>query len=375
MLRPLITSIALALLLSAHATDRVVGPSGTYNTISSAVAASSDGDRVLVASGNYAESIYLSKSLSILPLVEGTKYTLAGSLQFQNADGRSITVSGIRIFGNVTRSGSYATRTEIRILDAYTRSCLLDEPAIRVEFFRDTVDGEIRFSSGTIAGCLLTGQPLSATIAKLQGTTVLPEANWIVGNQFGSSTGTKKAILVTSLATFHVENNVFIDNGSGSSAVDLALPTEQMGEASTILNNSFIKMTAENLPAVVNSTGVLLNLVMKNNAFVRFSGGMINNVSFWPQLSQSNNVGASPTWLSLVTGQPVNGSPLINAGDPDPRYLDLDLTTNDVGCYGGSNSRANFTTGMGGAVVGFMQAPRVVAQGEAVNINATGFDR
>ena len=136
-----ITSCFLLLAaMSTNATDRVVSPNGTYNTISSAIAASSDGDRVLVASGNYAESISLSKSLSILPLVEGTKYTLAGSLQFQNADGRSITISGIRIFGNVTRSGSYATRTEIRILDAYTRSCLLDQPATSVEFYRDTVD-------------------------------------------------------------------------------------------------------------------------------------------------------------------------------------------------------------------------------------------
>jgi hypothetical protein len=88
-----------------------------------------------------------------------------------------------------------------------------------------------------------------------------------------------------------------------------------------------------------------------------------------------NQVVSGLSGFDLATGQLTPGSPLIDAGDPDPRYLDLDLTRNDLGCYGGSNSRANFTTPMGSAVVGFMQAPRVVAQGDAVNINAIGFDR
>ena len=63
--------LALAIAASAHATDRVVSPSGTYNTISSAIAASSDGDRVLVEPANYTEDVLLGKSLSILCNQEG----------------------------------------------------------------------------------------------------------------------------------------------------------------------------------------------------------------------------------------------------------------------------------------------------------------
>jgi hypothetical protein len=96
--------------------------------------------------------------------------------------------------------------------------------------------------------------------------------------------------------------------------------------------------------------------------------------SKWP-LAKATIWWSPPSAVDPGSGAPTAGSPLIDAGDPDPRYLDLDLTRNDVGCYGGSNSRANFTTPMGGAVVGFMQAPRVVSQGDAVNISATGFDR
>jgi len=90
---------------------------------------------------------------------------------------------------------------------------------------------------------------------------------------------------------------------------------------------------------------------------------------------ESNNLAVPLAQLDLNSGVPLSSSALIDGGHPDPRYLDLDLTTNDVGCYGGSNSRANFTTPMGSAVVGFLQAPRVVSQGEDVNITTTGFDR
>jgi len=88
----------------------------------------------------------------------------------------------------------------------------------------------------------------------------------------------------------------------------------------------------------------------------------------------TNNL-APTSWINTSTGEALLGTPLIDAGDPSPRYLDLDLSINDVGCYGGSHSRANFTTPMGSAVVVHMRAPRVVAQGEPLIISVVGFDR
>ena len=143
-------------------------------------------------------------------------------------------------------------------------------------------------------------------------------------------------------------------------------------EPSSVTNNTFYRSTAASLPTIAGY--VTYSYVdIQNNAVVGDTGPLVT----WPSQkgALSNNLYAAPSWINTATGQPTLGSPLINAGHPGLRYLDLDLTTNDVGCYGGSNSRANFTTGMGSAVVGFMQAPRVVAQGQTVNINAVGFDR
>lgn len=129
----------------------------------------------------------------------------------------------------------------------------------------------------------------------------------------------------------------------------------------TVLNNTLYQTGSSN-----PTTGIsyVPNILARNNALITYGvqGGGYN-----PMVTLLD--------IDPATGGPSPGSPLIDAGDPDPRYLDLDLTRNDAGCYGGSNSRANFTTAMGSAVVGFMQAPRVVAQGDAVIISATGFDR
>ena len=88
----LITGASVA--FNALATDRVVSPSGTYNTISSAIAASDDGDMILVQSSTYNENIALTKSLSILPLVEGSRYTVVGSGAVAMTNGGRVLISG-----------------------------------------------------------------------------------------------------------------------------------------------------------------------------------------------------------------------------------------------------------------------------------------
>lgn len=366
--------IALALASSANATDRVVSPSGTYNTISSAIAASSDGDRVLVQPGIYPGFFSLSKSLTILPAVEGSRYTVNGSISLTNFNGKSVAISGARIIGGITYSGPCDQLTQVRLADCYTYTCDLDEPALRLELYRDTISGEVRLSSGTIAGCTFRTAPFMGTMIQVRGLSLLTEEVWIVGNVIGHITENTPGIAVSTPVPFHIENNFIAENAGSSSAISIELTAGNQNATSTIINNSFFKATPAALFAIANVGGWSFNLIAKNNAYFGYTSGLVQT-AFWSQLIASNNLQGDYYSMNSSTGQPVPLSSFINAGDPDPRYLDLDLTVNDVGCYGGSNSRANFTTPMGGAVVGFMQAPRVVAQGESVNINAVGFDR
>lgn len=369
-------SLCLILLLWANtsqATDRVVSTSGTYNTISAAVAASADGDRVLVEPGNYPEVVAISRSISLLCNQEGARFSVQ-QLRLSGADGKTILVSGMRALDNVAKVGSYTSRTTLRMVDSYARTVQLVDPNIRVELFRDTVQSIIIASSAMVVGCHVPAVAGTAAAILISGVSALPDEVHIVGNAIGYLY--RGSIGVSSDVLFHVENN-FITVGTGSeSAVSITRTGPLATPRSEIVNNTFYKPSATAAAfAVDNVSLVTFGLLLKNNAMINFTGGLITGPGSWVQLVQSHNAFAAASWINTATGAPSNGSPLIDAGDPDPRYLDLDLTRNDAGCYGGSNSRANFTTPMGSAVVGFLQAPRVVAQGEPVNISVIGFDR
>lgn len=379
--------LSLLLLMFANgdlfATDRVVSVTGTYNTISSAVAASADGDRILVEPGVYNESITLSKSISLHPNVEGGRYTLNGGLLLNAVDGRTITVSGMRILEGLSMTGALTTLTTVRIVDSYVPAIDLVDPFVRLEMYRDTVLARVRFSAGHVIGSTIIGTSFSGSgVVELVGPTALSGNVQIIGNKIGQPAvqAGVYGVFVNSKTVWHIENN-FVQVRDIGSAIGLALPAHPYTTACTIDNNTLFTDSStppgpSGFATAVDPFGsTAFNLSTANNAYVGFPDGWIVTTPGWDELRQSSNLACLAGNIDTSSGGALPGSTLIDAGDPDPRYLDLDLTRNDVGCYGGSNSRANFTTAMGSAVVGFMQAPRVVTQGDPVNISATGFDR
>lgn len=368
------TFYALLALCSLHcvsANDRVVGPTSLYNTISMAIAASSDGDRILVEAGTYNEYLTISKSLTIQSQLEGGRYNVLRGVRVDTAAGKVIVLSGIRTT-TVEVTGGYSLGTVVRIFDSRIERCDAVEPRIRVELYRDTVVNNVVVSSCSAYGCVFGGTAESYTGIVFVGSTALPNACDIIGNSFGTPSAESLLGLATS-TVFHFENN-FV-RMSAASTINIIRSHNMGGPASTITNNTFylVYPLGQHQIALVDS-GLTDMIVARNNVTVGWQY-LFGPIPPGTVLDAAYNLYGAPSWINTSTGGPANGSPLINAGDPDPRYLDLDLTRNDAGCFGGSNSRANFTTGMGSAVVGFMQAPRVVAQNQPVNINAVGFDR
>ena len=313
--------------------------------------------------------------MSILPNIEGGRYTVKALAYLGLASGGSITLSGIRLTAGILTELTHTVRTDLVIVDSYVETFALTDPYVRVDLYRDSLGSGGSASSLRLIGCHVYGDFNTGASVAVSGATLLPDELEIIGNSIGVPTG-GTGVYITSTRVFHVENNFIRTNPSATSAVTFSRTGNYGGAPSTVINNTFYKHVAQAAVAVSNS-GPLSPLVLKNNILVGFNDGVSSpTAANWPSLSSDHNVQTSASSIDVSTGQPLNVSLLlINAGDPDPRYLDLDLTTNDVGCYGGSNSRANFTTPMGSAVVGFMQAPRVVSQGDAVNINAVGFDR
>lgn len=376
-----ITSCFLLLAaMSANATDRVVSVNGTYNTISSAIAASSDGDRILVEPGTYNENLQLDKSISLLPNQEGGRYTVTGTYVrlVPGSTPRTISITGMRkTTGSLqTYAGGGGSRLHVQLLDCFVLSADFGTVASQyIELYRDTLGQKLTLMNGRVVGCTFGGGTYSGSLLQVNGGSAEPDHLEIIGNQFlptNNGASTPYIIDVTVDKEFHIENN-FIGNNTTTANFLRIQGAPPIGTPTCTVNSNTFYRSASSANTVIYSLMSIVTVDLVNNVSIGNTGTFID----WQFRSgkTSANLLAAPSWINTTTGQPSLGSPLIDAGDPDPRYLDLDLTTNDAGCYGGSNSRENFTTPVGSAVVGFMQAPRVVAQGEPVNISATGFDR
>lgn len=352
---------------SIRATDRVVSANGLYPTIGEAVLASSDGDRVLVEPGTYREELTISKSLTLLSNVEGSRFTVTGTARISEASGKTITIGGARLFGYLLKDGVCTERTEVRVVDSYVPYIDMVDPYVHLTLLRDSIIGQVLLSSGDVIGNHVLGAAGFAAAVFVQGQTQLSDDIRVIGNSLGAGLP-GLGISIASDLRFDVENN-YVRSPAGYPGLVVQRSGTYTGAMCRVLNNTFYRSTSSNTSAATATNVNAFTVIARNNAIIGYTQGMGIGESHY------SNVTTTAASIDLNSGGAANASPLINAGDPDPRYLDLDLTTNDVGCYGGSNSRANFTTPMGGAVVGFMQAPRVVAQGETVNISATGFDR
>jgi hypothetical protein len=97
-----------------------------------------------------------------------------------------------------------------------------------------------------------------------------------------------------------------------------------------------------------------------------------------PPAAQQNFSSSTAVAANFNTDGVFSGTANINMGNPINTQLDLNLTRNDIGAYGSSNSLENFLpvmTNPESARVNFVTAPRVVSQGGVVNIQAFGFDK
>lgn len=67
----------------------------------------------------------------------------------------------------------------------------------------------------------------------------------------------------------------------------------------------------------------------------------------------------------------------VNAGNPAVQYTDLDLTRNDAGHYGGSNSWANYFPADNGGKpqVNYFTAPRTILSTSTLNVSGSAYSK
>jgi hypothetical protein len=415
-----------SLLLSANlmAADLCVNESGSggcFSTITAAIAAANDGDRILIQpkAGNapYVEVLNINKSIQLLSNQEGVMWGLSGTITITPAAGRTISILHMRSnTGNITASGNSPSgqRCKVNIMN-----CQLLDGYINFNFNNFDVNvvstiinnGYVALKYGNLIGNQISANNYSnmflfGSIYCLVYFATDPitsnDSLYIVGNVIKNESTISSAyanILLNSNAQFfYVSNNYLTkENTAGaSSGIRFEIHKSSTLGTNCVYNNTFYDPgTGYYYPVyIISNTSGLFDIMNnlsftpnKSNAYnVFYSSGSNPTVAFSYNFGApggtltnivnngTNNLNSNST-INTSTGQINTGSDGINGGFPDLTYYDLDLTVNDVGAYGGSFSLTNFHPIMGAARVYFVKAPRAVLQSGTLNIKAEAFDR
>lgn len=363
------------------------GAGGAYSSVSAAITASSDGDRIIIQpktnGAAYVENLTINKSLTFVSETNYNKYFIQGTITINPAAGRVVTISNLSsgdysIYSLVASGPTTGGRTTINLYNCYLNKVITNQANTTTNISGSSVLGEISFSHGRVtankaqsiyANSTATDSSLATSDIEVYGNATSFGVSHSQSNyNFKFYNNFCRGIFVYAIKTGSnneiINNSVYDPYGGDIAPFSINLNNGNTGNIS-IMNNA--------ASFVVGATNVCIS--NNNNATVTASYNVFTN-PFVTQgtMTQSNNSGGVNMNFNetafTVTGMNVN------AGDPDVKYTDLDLTRNDAGHNGGSNSWINYWPTDGGAKpqVNYLVTPRTISGG-TLNISGSGFSK
>lgn len=364
---------------------RDLGAGGAYSTISAAISAANDGDRIIIRpkTGNvpYLESLSINKSLTFVSETNFTKYYIQGSIIIVPAANRVITINNMySLQSSIATTSTTITggRCTINILNSVADIIDLDNTKnVSTNIYGSTFNS-LSFLHGKVTGNTYTSIYLGDDIAPLADSSV-----YIIANKGGSTESATKSYPV------NIMNNDLGVNGSNLPA--LLISDIKPASTNVVQNN---KLLSSNTPFKITAS-LSGNIAITNNILdSNYSGNLKIDVSTLPPTViatynisstsfstsgvdiQDNNTAYGSYTLNL--NNLTSSGAIINAGIPGEEYQDLDLTRSDIGPLGGSNSWTNYWPSNAGNKprVMFLNTPRRVYQGTgSIQAEATGISK
>jgi hypothetical protein len=405
------------------------GAGGCYATITAALAAANDGDRILIVPkpglAPYAEALTINKSVTLMSNVEGEMWAVAGTITIVPAVGRKVTIMHMHSAnGDITASGNSpaGARCEVNIVNCEfaAGNVNFDYNYFNLNLISSKIlNGHVRYRFGNLIGNEITSGSLSAMYYWYGYSTVYLNTDvqstndtlYFVGNIVRTHASSSTLYDIVGFATtsqfVHAYNNyVAATNTFGYSGYHLCGINFLYHKASTagtnIVENNTFYFNPNNqyytYPVYVSTNASTSNFDVRNNVswapnlsspgsyhLYRFAGTTTSVSLYYNHASPSgglngianngtNNLNSNTTF-NTTTAVLNSGSQAINGGHPGPHYYDLDLSTNDAGARGGSFSLENFHPITGAARVYFVKAPRSLPQNYQLNLRAYSFDR
>lgn len=388
--------IALACLVTsmASATDlyvRDLGAGGAYASVSAAIAAASDGDRIIIkpktsGTGAYVENLTINKSLTFVSETIYNRYFIKGTINITPQAGRVVTISGLSsgnftIYNVIVTAATTGGRTTVNLLNCDLNNVDTSSANTTTNMSGCSVRGYVFFSHGRLTGnnaqritayntsadTVLTADDIeiignSATFAitnQQSSYSFKMYNNFTSGfNIFGSKPNSSNEI---------INNTVYEPNGGDIAPIYLTGNGDPGSGGNIAIMNNAISFVVGQTNACIQTDNVATVTATYNvstNAFVTEGN-----------ITQSNNTGAVNMNFNNVDYTVIGGN--ANAGNPALIYTDLDLTRNDAGHYGGSNSWENYWPADGGGMpqVNHLKMPRAILNTSTLNVTGSGYSK
>ncbi|KGO87673.1 hypothetical protein [Flavobacterium suncheonense] len=390
----LFTAIAGLFTTMASAADlyvRATGAGGAYTTVSAAITAANNGDRIIIQpktdGSAYIENLTINKSLTFVSETNYNKYFIRGTININPAAGRVVTISNLSsgnftIYNVVATGATTGGRTTINLLNCYLNNVDTTPANTTTNMSGCTVSGYVFFSHGRMTGNNVDRMNAYNTSSDTSMATSDIE---IIGNAVSSWIGSQQTSYnfkfynnftsgfgiyntKTSGTNEIVNNTVYQPLGGDVAPIHISLNGDPgTGGNIAIMNNAISFVVAQTNACIQNDNSVAIVTATYNvstNPFV--TEGTI---------TQSNNTGAANMNFNN-TAYTVTGAN-VNAGNPALSYTDLDLTRNDAGHYGGSNSWANYWPADSGGKpqINYLVTPRIIISGDTLNVSGSGFSK
>ncbi|MCB9182445.1 MAG: hypothetical protein H6591_00895 [Flavobacteriales bacterium] len=358
--------VALGLLLSGHSADLFVqhtAQAGFYTSISAALAACTDGDRIIIEPGLYAGSLTIDRSVQLLPGPPPAGATtpwvhMSGTITLSPTTQKDILIQGFlggAVGGLTILSGSPPTgmRSTITVDLCALDSVVVNHANWRVRINESWCD-KVRYRVGSITRSLVMNA------WRIDDEVAPGEVNRAVGNhmeisseglhpsyysnshvplhmdgnyvQFSTDEDQKGLVLAAATtAAPHVftNNTFFYGSGFGDTGTGLITYSGTADKSLFLLNDLFIYdiiILGPAFPAVygVSADAIVSDHCMESTGFAQ---------SLVPLIASGQT---STQLFDIITYAPPTGSAAIDAGSMEGIHLDLDNTVNDIGASGGS---------------------------------------
>ncbi|SDJ11469.1 right-handed parallel beta-helix repeat-containing protein [Chryseobacterium jejuense] len=378
----------------AFAADLYVRNSGTggaYSTVSAAITAASDGDRIIIqpkANGDaYTENLIINKSLTFVSETNYSRYFIKGTITINPAAGRVITISNLTsgnyTINDVTVNGpASGGRTTINLWNCDLNNVYANQSNVTTNISGCIVRGALNFSHGR------------ATANKAQFITIRSNSNLQESYMATSDVEVYGNIVENVMSYTQPFYDFKLYNNFCSRISVHGIKT---GGSNEIINNTIYDTSAGDVAPLwisMNNSTSTGNIAIMNNAIsfvIGQTNSCISNNSTNVNITASYNLSTNPFVIDGTMTQSNNSGSVnmnfsntaytvtgmnVNAGNPDVKYTDLDLTRNDAGHYGGSNSWANYwPVNVGNKPqVNYLATPRTISGG-TLNINGSGFSK